>query len=252
MASTSASAPPTPSVAIPSIPMLARPSLTLSTPGSSFYRSDTTFNPSPYLPLRNGLYPPHPSIAPPPVPTSAIFEKPPTSGGPPFDGMLIHPPFTVLPDSVVLSEPMSYMVLHHHPAWFLDIRDYITLDGAPPGAIRYPRDLEPPRPRRQKDLLLRCTFCPRTYAGVNAKSMWTRHVREKHRVVLSKAWTDSTTAVRRSVVPSPTSASPSTPAPTTALPFLPPPPPPPNPPLTTTAPLPPSNSHPTAFLHPFS
>ncbi|KAJ7123205.1 hypothetical protein C8R44DRAFT_549489, partial [Mycena epipterygia] len=97
----------------------------------------------------------------------------------------IHPPFNNLPDSVVLTEGMNYSVMHQHPTWFLDIKDYITLDINPDGAIRYPRELEPPRPRRQKDLLLRCTFCPRTYAGVNAKSMWTRHVREKHRVVLS-------------------------------------------------------------------
>ncbi|KAJ7735118.1 hypothetical protein DFH07DRAFT_721327, partial [Mycena maculata] len=100
--------------------------------------------------------------------------------------MFIHPPFNNLPDGVLLpSEGMNYSVMHQHPTWFLDIKDYITLDTNPDGAIRYPRDLEPPRPRRQKDLLLRCTFCPRTYAGVNAKSMWTRHVREKHRVVLS-------------------------------------------------------------------
>ncbi|KAJ7911111.1 hypothetical protein B0H13DRAFT_2232779 [Mycena leptocephala] len=112
--------------------------------------------------------------------------------------MFIHPPFTNLPDGVVLTdEGMNYGVMHQHPTWFLDIKDYITLDTNPEGAIRYPRDLEPPRPRRQKDLLLRCTFCPRTYAGVNAKSMWTRHVREKHRVVLSKAWSDTATSSRR-------------------------------------------------------
>ncbi|KAF7330016.1 hypothetical protein MKEN_00265600 [Mycena kentingensis (nom. inval.)] len=241
-----ASSPP-PAPASPT-PVLARPSLTVATSASPFYRADSTFNPAPYFPMRtNPIYPPHPSIAPPPVPTSNLFEKPPVSGGPPFDGMLIHPPFTVLPDNVVLNEPMSYMVLHNHPAWFLDIRDYITLEGAPPGAIRYPRDLEPPRPRRQKDLLLRCTFCPRTYAGVNAKSMWTRHVREKHRVVLSKAWTDSatTSTARRMSTPgapatpvgaaSP-SASPSSPS-ISKPPPLPLPKPAPTA-LTTTAPLP--------------
>ncbi|KAJ7082696.1 hypothetical protein B0H15DRAFT_785610 [Mycena belliarum] len=112
--------------------------------------------------------------------------------------MFIHPPFNNLPDSVALpAEGMNYSVIHQHPTWFLDIHDYVTLDTSPEGAIRYPRDLEPPRPRRQKDLLLRCTFCPRTYAGVNAKSMWTRHVREKHRVVLSKAWSDTATSSRR-------------------------------------------------------
>ena len=32
---------------------------------------------------------------------------------------------------------------------------------------------------------LRCTFCRRTYAGINAKSMWRRHVFEKHKVPMS-------------------------------------------------------------------
>ncbi|KAF7306128.1 hypothetical protein HMN09_00768100 [Mycena chlorophos] len=249
-----------PTGTIPTSLVAGRPPLTITTPfPPQFYRSDTTFNPAPYTPLRNpGIYPTlsHPTIVPPPVPStsSTIFEKPPTSGGPPFDGMLIHPPFTVLPDSVVLTEPMNYMVLHNHSVWFLDVRDYVTLDGAPPGAIRYPRELEPPRPRRQKDLLLRCTFCPRTYAGVNAKSMWTRHVREKHRVVLSKAWTEPAQARGRVSGASPasptTSASPSTPAPRpTPLPVptvQPPVPrlslPTPNPPLTTTTPLPSTSS----------
>ncbi|KAF7329993.1 hypothetical protein MKEN_00265300 [Mycena kentingensis (nom. inval.)] len=155
-------------------PALVRPAFPLAS--SAFHSHADATNPAP-----------HPSIAPPPVHTLNFFQKPPVSDAPPFDGMLIHPPFTVLPDNVVLDEPMSYMVLHHHPTWFLDIRDYVTLDGgAPAGTIRYPRELEPPRPRRQKDLILRCTFCPRTHLGVNAKALWIRHVREKHRVVFHK------------------------------------------------------------------
>ncbi|KAF8173805.1 hypothetical protein K438DRAFT_130179 [Mycena galopus ATCC 62051] len=160
---------------------------------AAFYRADTTFNPSPYQPpSRHPLYRPAALAV---VP--AVFDTP-QATAPPFDGMFIHPPFNNLPEGVVLSaEGMNYAVMHQHPTWFLDIKDYITLDASPDNAIRYPRDLEPPRPRRQKDLLLRCTFCPRTYAGVNAKSMWTRHVREKHRVVLSKAWSDTATSSRR-------------------------------------------------------
>ncbi|KAF7331033.1 hypothetical protein MVEN_02443600 [Mycena venus] len=160
-----------------------------------FYRADTTFNPSPYQPPQRPLPLYRPSTM--PVVPAALFDTP-QATAPPFDGMFIHPPFTNLPDGVVLTaEGMNYSVMHQHPTWFLDIKDYITLDASPENAIRYPRDLEPPRPRRQKDLLLRCTFCPRTYAGVNAKSMWTRHVREKHRVVLSKAWSDTATSSRR-------------------------------------------------------
>ncbi|KAJ7806196.1 hypothetical protein B0H14DRAFT_2382020 [Mycena olivaceomarginata] len=29
-------------------------------------------------------------------------------------------------------------------------------------------------------------FCPKAYAGVNAKSMWRRHVLDKHRIRLAK------------------------------------------------------------------
>jgi hypothetical protein len=32
---------------------------------------------------------------------------------------------------------------------------------------------------------LRCTFCRRKYAGVNAKSMWRRHVLEKHKIPMA-------------------------------------------------------------------
>ncbi|KAJ6483866.1 hypothetical protein C8R47DRAFT_1017587, partial [Mycena vitilis] len=163
---------------------------------NAFYRDDTTFNPSTYpLPQRSlPLYRP-PIAVPVPVPVTAVFDA--TGMAPPFDGVLVHPPFTNLPDGITLPQGMDYSVMHAHPTWFLDINDFITLDTNRDGAVRYPRDLEPPRPRRQKDLLLRCTFCLRTYAGVNAKSMWTRHVREKHRVVLSKAWSDTATSSRR-------------------------------------------------------
>ncbi|KAJ7174456.1 hypothetical protein C8R46DRAFT_90260 [Mycena filopes] len=160
-----------------------------------FYRADTTFNPSRARHPQRTLSLYRTSGIPPAAPVG--FDIP-QATTPPFDGKFVHPPFDNLPDSVVLvNEGMNYSVMHKHPTWFLDINDFITLDASPDSAIRYPRDLEPPRPRRQKDLLLRCTFCPRTYAGVNAKSMWTRHVREKHRVVLSKAWSDTATSSRR-------------------------------------------------------
>ena len=32
---------------------------------------------------------------------------------------------------------------------------------------------------------LRCTLCRRYYSGVNAKSMWRRHVYEKHKIAMS-------------------------------------------------------------------
>ncbi|KAJ7062851.1 hypothetical protein C8F01DRAFT_105702 [Mycena amicta] len=117
---------------------------------------------------------------------------------PPYQGQFIHPPFSRLPGGFSLgTEPMSYSVMHGHPTWFLDINDYITQNAEPPGAIQYPRDLEPPRLSQQRDMILRCTFCPRTYAGVNAKSMWIRHAREKHRLVLAKGRRGGPTSSRR-------------------------------------------------------
>ncbi|KAJ6483633.1 hypothetical protein C8R47DRAFT_566539 [Mycena vitilis] len=107
---------------------------------------------------------------------------------------VIHPPFADLPEGVVLTDGVSYAVLHEHPAWFLDANDYLTLKAAahPDSSssaietpLPYPRELQPPRPRRT-GRVLRCTFCPRTWSTVNAKSMWVRHVRERHGVALSK------------------------------------------------------------------
>ncbi|KZS95889.1 hypothetical protein SISNIDRAFT_483309 [Sistotremastrum niveocremeum HHB9708] len=97
-----------------------------------------------------------------------------------------HPP---------LSEQMShYRVFAEHTEWFLDEKDW-NYEGAP----IYPTELEPPRgwcPPKTKNGIsfeidkdkeenrLRCTFCRRTYGGVNAKSMWRRHVFDKHKVAM--------------------------------------------------------------------
>ncbi|KAH9947906.1 hypothetical protein B0H21DRAFT_850800 [Amylocystis lapponica] len=85
-----------------------------------------------------------------------------------------------------------------YPEWFLDPADFISAVNTDPTAIAYPPQLEPPRgwcPTRKKDLKegwpdgsgpkLRCTFCRRSYSGVNAKSMWRRHVYEKHKIAMS-------------------------------------------------------------------
>ncbi|KAK1232705.1 hypothetical protein PQX77_004181 [Marasmius sp. AFHP31] len=92
-----------------------------------------------------------------------------------------------------------------NPGWFLDASDFVSYEETTspnPNAIPYPTSLEPPRgwcPARKKDLRsrgadswpegeeprLRCTFCRRTYAGVNAKSMWRRHVFEKHKIAMA-------------------------------------------------------------------
>jgi len=116
--------------------------------------------------------------------------------------VFIHPPFTTFPDSHKYPDGLCYQVLADNPEWFLDPNDFIHQNNPNPQAIPYPPILEPPRgwcPARKKDLKdrgsegwpegeeprLRCTFCRRTYAGVNAKSMWRRHVFEKHKIAMA-------------------------------------------------------------------
>ncbi|EAU93071.2 hypothetical protein CC1G_06791 [Coprinopsis cinerea okayama7 len=118
------------------------------------------------------------------------------------DVVFIHPPFTAFPNSDQHPEGLSYQLMADNPDWFLDPTDFISPGNTNPQAIPYPNILEPPRgwcPAKKKDLKergsegwpegeeprLRCTFCRRTYAGVNAKSMWRRHVYEKHKIAMS-------------------------------------------------------------------
>ncbi|KAF8446074.1 hypothetical protein L210DRAFT_2953777 [Boletus edulis BED1] len=116
--------------------------------------------------------------------------------------VFIHPPFIAFPGAHLYSEGLSYSLMAANPEWFLDPNDFISSVSTNPDAIPYPPQLEPPRgwcPAKKKDLRalgpdgwpegeeprLRCTFCRRTYAGVNAKSMWRRHVYEKHKIAMS-------------------------------------------------------------------
>ncbi|KAG1899116.1 uncharacterized protein F5891DRAFT_1039712 [Suillus fuscotomentosus] len=114
----------------------------------------------------------------------------------------IHPPFVAFPNAHLYPEGLSYSLMAANPDWFLDQNDFVNGLSTNPDAIPYPPQLEPPRgwcPAKKKDLKalgpdgwpegeeprLRCTFCRRTYAGVNAKSMWRRHVYEKHKIAMS-------------------------------------------------------------------
>ncbi|KAF7799013.1 hypothetical protein EIP86_010243 [Pleurotus ostreatoroseus] len=114
------------------------------------------------------------------------------------DAVFIHPPFTDFPDAHRYKEGLTYTVLATHPDWFLDPSDYQQLNDVNPGGMKYPSQLEPPRgwcPAKKREAKdgwaegeeprLRCTFCRRTYAGVNAKSMWRRHVFEKHKIAMA-------------------------------------------------------------------
>lgn len=115
--------------------------------------------------------------------------------------VFIRPPFTSFPNAHLYTDGLSYQTLANNPEWFLDAKDFTHENNTNPDAIPYPTILEPPRgwcPARKKDLKergeswpegeeprLRCTFCRRTYAGVNAKSMWRRHVFEKHKIAMA-------------------------------------------------------------------
>ena len=114
------------------------------------------------------------------------------------DAVFIHPPFTDFPDAHRYKEGLTYNVLAANPDWFLDSSDYQQLNGVNSEGTKYPPQLEPPRgwcPAKKREAKdgwaegeeprLRCTFCRRTYAGVNAKSMWRRHVFEKHKIAMS-------------------------------------------------------------------
>src|SRR6266478_702194 len=167
-----------------------------------FTSSSASFHPRPYQPN----FPADPPPKPPPPARNNSLTHPlppmdPTLGEP--NTVFIHPPFFNFPDSHLYSDGgLTYTVVAVNPDWFLDPADFISMHTSNPNAIPYPPQLEPPRgwcPAKKKDLKergadgwpdgeeprLRCTFCRRTYAGVNAKSMWRRHVFEKHKIAMS-------------------------------------------------------------------
>ncbi|KAH9037280.1 hypothetical protein EDB85DRAFT_1937480 [Lactarius pseudohatsudake] len=175
--------------------------LTSPPPFDFFTSSATSFHPRPYQPNLSTVPPPKP---PPPARNNSLTHPlppmDPTPGEP--NTVFIHPPFFDFPDSHLYPDGLTYSVMATNPDWFLDPTDFISTHTSNPNAIPYPPQLEPPRgwcPAKKKDLKergaegwpdgeeprLRCTFCRRTYAGVNAKSMWRRHVFEKHKIAMS-------------------------------------------------------------------
>ena len=168
-----------------------------------FTPSSSSFNPRPYLPHSSQSVP-RQRYQLPSVPAEDHVAPPadPTPSDP--SAIFIHPPFTFFPDAHLYPEGLTYNVLAINPEWFLDPYDFISAENDNPVAVPYPSFLEPPRgwcPIKKKDSRLRtkiysiwqdgeeprlrCTFCRRTYAGVNAKSMWRRHVFEKHKIAMS-------------------------------------------------------------------
>ncbi|KAI0756688.1 hypothetical protein C8Q80DRAFT_49751 [Daedaleopsis nitida] len=123
--------------------------------------------------------------------------NPPTANADPVpgdpDAVFIRAPFTDFPGSSERKTGLSFNDLAANANWFLSVDDFIG-----PNAVGYPPQLEPPRgwcPAKKKDIKegwkegegprLRCTLCRRSYSGVNAKSMWRRHVYEKHKIAMA-------------------------------------------------------------------
>lgn len=187
-----------------------------ATPDMSFFTpAEETFQPRPYLPHSSQSIPHHnrastreAAVAREVPPTRAgTFQQhaPPTRSYEPFeydpDVVFIHPPFDNFPNAHLYPDGLTYNLLADNPEWFLDPADYKAEGDTNPNALVYPQNLEPPRgwcPGKKKDTKnknadgtddnepkLRCTFCRRKYAGVNAKSMWRRHVLEKHKIPMS-------------------------------------------------------------------
>lgn len=129
--------------------------------------------------------------------------SPPKPLDPSFDdgtAVFIHPPFKEFPNAHLYPDGLTFSALVENLEWFLDPEDFRKEGDSNSNGIAYPQALEPPRgwcPTRKRDMKgkeansnaqepqLRCTFCRRCYAGVNAKSMWRRHVLEKHKVPMS-------------------------------------------------------------------
>lgn len=111
--------------------------------------------------------------------------------------VFIHPPFTNFPDAHLHPEGLTFALMAAKSDWFLDPGDFVSpISPGKPDAVQYPSKLEPPRKRNLKALgadglteggepRFRCTFCRKSYAGDNAKSMWRRHVVKRHYIAMS-------------------------------------------------------------------
>lgn len=173
-----------------------------------FFTSATaTFNPKPYLPLSsvsiNRGKAVSETVKKAEIPLNASLQKllDVTPDDP--DAVFIRYPNTILPNPDEYPDGLTYLAFIQNPEWFLVPDDFETTDGPKGSRVTYPNILEPPRGwfgdvKKDKDggkategaqpfdhAFLRCTFCRRGYQGVNAKSMWRRHVLEKHKIPMS-------------------------------------------------------------------
>ncbi|KAJ7181766.1 hypothetical protein C8R43DRAFT_970387 [Mycena crocata] len=187
--------------------LLSAPDLNFFTPAAD------SFKPLPYAPHHTApaAREPHPErvavrpVAPHNLSTLSLDPLPTDP-----DTVFLRYPFASFPDQDMYPEGITYTALAENLNWFLVPEDYVSEKcvNPNPDAIPYPAALEPPRgwcPAKKKDLKekgnevwpegeqprLRCTFCRRTYAGVNAKSMWRRHVFEKHKIAMQNRRIDT-------------------------------------------------------------
>ncbi|KAJ7110111.1 hypothetical protein C8R44DRAFT_272849 [Mycena epipterygia] len=207
-ASFSASASTSTSITSPSRPLKRR---LISAPDLNFFvPAENSFKPLPYAPNHSAPPPrePNPERVPVrPIVSHALstLSLDPLPTDP--DTVFLRYPFASFPDQDLYPEGVTYTALAENLNWFLVPEDYVYENCKNPDAVAYPAALEPPRgwcPARKKDLKekgpdgwpdgeqprLRCTFCRRTYAGVNAKSMWRRHVFEKHKIAMANRRND--------------------------------------------------------------
>lgn len=101
--------------------------------------------------------------------------------------IFVRAPFTTFPNSERFNGNLCYRAFADNPDMFLLVADFKHQGNPDPLAVTYPPEFEPPRGCCVKkkgpagsvsnwadgeEPKLRCTFCRRQYAGVNAKSMW--------------------------------------------------------------------------------
>lgn len=187
----------------------ARPGKRRASDASHFIPAEATFNPRPYQPPHAANSSFRQASRPPPSQASStstssrqnsVQRNRPTQAADPTPNdpkaVFIHPPFTDFPDAHRYKDGLTYNLMAANPEWFLDSADFIAPGNDNPDAIGYPSQLEPPRgwcPQKKTkegwaqgdEPKLRCTFCRRFYSGANAKSMWRRHVLEKHKIAMS-------------------------------------------------------------------
>lgn len=172
-----------------------------------FTSSSESFNPRPYLPHASSSIQRNRSVSSASSSrnvssSSTGQQKTPRSIYDDANNVIIRSPFTDFPGAEESQEGLTYRHFQLNTNWYLHVDDFRKEgEDESSGRIVYPSCLEPGRgwcPASKKDVKekgikamgdnivkLRCTLCEKEYGGVNAKSMWRRHVLEKHRIPMA-------------------------------------------------------------------